>query len=98
MTIKTDSVSLIYAKISINSFPVLTFLELQQPTLTPDENSLMEDSLIATGWETTDYVGVIFLIISLVILVGVVSRRIENAIIFALMVSLLIIALFLFTI
>ncbi|MFQ4142596.1 hypothetical protein U2718_010360 [Chlorogloeopsis sp. ULAP02] len=56
----------------------------------------MEDSLIATGWETTDYVGVIFLILSLVILIGVVSRRMENAIIFALMVSLLIIALFLF--
>ncbi|WP_342003219.1 hypothetical protein [Chlorogloeopsis sp. ULAP02] len=89
MTIKTNSVSLIY----INLLPLL---EVQQPTVTPDQNSLMEDSLIATGWETTDYVGVIFLILSLVILIGVVSRRMENAIIFALMVSLLIIALFLF--
>jgi hypothetical protein len=95
-----DFASLIAAKICINLLPVLPvlkFLEAQQPIVTPDGNgnALNQDSLIAKGWETTDYVGVILLVLSLVVLVGIVSRRIEYAIIFALMLSLLIIVFFL---
>jgi len=54
-----------------------------------------KDPLIARGLQTEQYLGIIALAIALVAVVGFVSRRVEYAIVFALIVSAVLIALFL---
>ncbi|OKH50371.1 hypothetical protein NIES2101_19520 [Calothrix sp. HK-06] len=48
-----------------------------------------DDPLIAQGWETTSYVGIIILVFLILAAVGLFSRRIEYVIITALFFSLL---------
>ncbi|MBW4601319.1 MAG: hypothetical protein KME29_17530 [Calothrix sp. FI2-JRJ7] len=51
--------------------------------------NLADDPLIAQGWETTSYVGIIILVFLILGAVGLFSRRIEYVIITAFFFSLL---------
>lgn len=55
-----------------------------------------QDPLIAHGLQQEQYVGIIGLAIALIAAVGLLSRRIEYAIIMALILSAILIAFFLF--
>jgi hypothetical protein len=54
-----------------------------------------QDPLIAHGLQKEQYIGIIGLAIALVAAVGVLSRRVEYAIIFAIFLSAILITLFL---
>ncbi|MBD2294494.1 hypothetical protein H6G06_13660 [Anabaena sphaerica FACHB-251] len=64
-----------------------------QETPIPNKN---QDPLIAHGLQKEQYVGIVGLLIALVAAVGFFSRRFEYAILFALVLSAIIIAFFLF--
>ncbi|OKH49692.1 hypothetical protein NIES2101_20680 [Calothrix sp. HK-06] len=63
--------------------------ETSQPTTT------QKDPLIAKGLQTEQYIGVVTLAIAITAAVGVISRRVEYAIIVAFVLSVVLIALFL---
>lgn len=76
-----------------------------QELLKPKANALQanpavdlpqEDPLIAQGEEPIVYLGVFLLAISLTIVVGLLSRRLDYAIIFSLLLSVVIIAILMF--
>ena len=64
----------------------------QQPTDAVTQN----DPLIAHGWTSTASIGTIILVLGIAVAVGVFSRRIEYAVITALVLSVIPIVLFLF--
>ncbi|GAA6619504.1 hypothetical protein [Scytonema sp. NUACC26] len=55
-----------------------------------------KDPLIAGGLQKAQYIGIIGLAIALVVAVGFFSRRVEYAIVFAFVLSAILIAFFLF--
>jgi hypothetical protein len=67
------------------------------PAFSQQTSEKQTDSLIAKGGETTVYVGTFLIIITIAAIVGILSRRIEHAILVALGLSLLPIALFFLT-
>ncbi|BAZ14097.1 hypothetical protein NIES4071_59370 [Calothrix sp. NIES-4071] len=66
----------------------LTAQETLQPFTTP------KDPLIAKGLQTEQYVGVVTLAIAIIAVVGIISRRIEYALIVAFVISIILIAIF----
>ncbi|AUT04013.1 MULTISPECIES: hypothetical protein [unclassified Nostoc] len=55
-----------------------------------------QDKLIARGLQKEQYIGILGLAIALIAAVGFLSRRVEYAIVFAFVLSAILIALFLF--
>ncbi|QXE25455.1 hypothetical protein B6N60_04170 [Richelia sinica FACHB-800] len=55
-----------------------------------------QDQLIARGLQKEQYIGIFGLAIALIAAVGLLSRRVEYAIIFAFFISAILIAFFLF--
>lgn len=60
----------------------------------PFTNSNQKDPQIAQGWQDWQYVGIIALAIGLVVLVRVLSPRVEHAILFAIILSAILIIFF----
>lgn len=75
----------------IDTLPEHPSLETQKPSV----GATNSDPLIAKGGEKIVYMGCFLLVIGLVAIVGVVSRRIEYAILLALVLSVILIAFFL---
>jgi len=69
---------------------------LGQKTLeTPLPNSQQQDPLIAKALQKEQYIGIFSLAITVIAAVGIISRRVEYAILFAIFLSLTLIAVFL---
>ncbi len=64
-----------------------------QENSTPGNNP--QDSLIATGWQREQYIGIAILFISLIAAIGFFSRRFEYALLFALALSIALMVLLL---
>ncbi|MBD2434169.1 MULTISPECIES: hypothetical protein [Fischerella] len=62
---------------------------------TPLPNNQQQDPLIAKGLQKEQYIGIFSLAIAIIAAVGIISRRVEYAILFAIFLSLILIALFL---
>ncbi len=71
-------------------------LIVEQPSSQTGENTIEQDSLIAKGPENVIYIGVIVLIVGIIVIVGMISQNVDRAIIFAGILSLLIILFLLF--
>ncbi len=63
---------------------------------TPLPNNQQQDPLIAKNLQREQYIGIFSLAITLIAAVGIISRRVEYAILFAVVLSLVLIAFFLF--
>ncbi|BAZ67330.1 MAG: hypothetical protein KME28_27965 [Pelatocladus maniniholoensis HA4357-MV3] len=59
-------------------------------------NNQQQDPLIAKNLQREQYIGIFSLAIALIAAVGIISRRVEYAILFAIALSLVLIAFFLF--
>jgi hypothetical protein len=75
----------------IDTLPHHPNVETQKPSIA----AINSDPLIAKGWEKIAYVGSFLLVLAVVAIVGIVSRRIEYAILLALSLSVVLIAFFL---
>ncbi|WP_315791024.1 hypothetical protein [Fischerella sp. JS2] len=62
---------------------------------TPQQNGQQQDPLIAKGLQKEQYIGIFSLAIAMIAAVGIISRRVEYAILFAIFLSLILIAIFL---
>ncbi len=65
-----------------------TIQEIPSPGITP------KDSLIAKGWQHEQYIGISILLLGLVAIVGFFSRRFEYALLFAFVLSIILIVFF----
>lgn len=63
---------------------------------TPLPNNQQQDPLIAKNLQKEQYIGIFSLAIVLIAAVGIISRRVEYAILFAIALSFVLIAFFLF--
>lgn len=61
----------------------------------PANGVVSKDSLIAKGWQREQYVGIAILFVGLIAVVGVFSRRFEYALVFAIVLSIILIVFFL---
>ncbi|MBW4692697.1 MAG: hypothetical protein KME27_13135 [Lyngbya sp. HA4199-MV5] len=72
-----------------------TLIYATQPSI--QQALSQKDSLIDKGGEVTVYIGVSLIIILIAAIVGMLSQRIEHAVLAALGLSLILIAFFFFT-
>lgn len=63
----------------------------------PADAAAQNDPLIAHGWTNTASISVIFLVLGIAVAVGVFSRKIEYAVVTALVLSVIPIVLLVFT-
>lgn len=78
--------------------PTEEFPNSQRPSTiqeTPSPATTRKDPLITKGLQREQYIGIAALGISLILLVGFFSRRVEYALIFAIVLSIIIIVFFL---
>lgn len=61
----------------------------------PSVDTTQKDPMIERGLEDWQYAGILAIAVGLVALVGVLSRRVEHAIMFAIVLSVILIAFFL---
>ncbi|BAZ70948.1 hypothetical protein NIES4106_57450 (plasmid) [Fischerella sp. NIES-4106] len=80
----------------VTSFLITIFLPYTQ-ALGQQTSDRQTDPLIDKGGEVTIYIGAFLIIIAIAAIIGVLSRRIEHAVLTALGLSLIPIAIFFFT-
>jgi len=60
----------------------------------PSPGTIPKDSLIAKGWQREQYIGISILLLGLVAIVGFFSRKLEYALLFAFVLSIILIVFF----
>ncbi|MBO3461887.1 hypothetical protein G7B40_015055 [Aetokthonos hydrillicola Thurmond2011] len=61
----------------------------------PSESKVKDDPLIAKGWETSVYVGSVFVVLGVLVVVGIFSQKFEHVVTMALILTAILIACFL---
>ena len=84
-----------YALVALTSFLLTTFFPYAQ-ALGQQTSAQQTDPLINKGGEVTAYIGAFLIIIIGAAIVGVLSRRLEHAVLTALGLSLILIIIFFF--
>ncbi len=77
-----------------HSASTLIAATLEDPVNPYHSQTSDNDPLVAHGWQNASYVGVLVLAICLIVVVRVFSKTLDNAIIFALVLTLVAIAAF----
>ncbi len=84
-SILLNSISNLQGAILAHSFSIAAILEdPHNPYRSQDSNN---DPLVAHGWGTIASVGALVLVICLIVIVRVFSKQLDNAIIFALVIT-----------